>query len=61
METDKKDYKVLLKAFSNDLIISILSILSSRDSYPREISRILGVSETTVSRKLRYLERIGIV
>lgn len=54
-------YKELLKTLSNELTIYILSVLSNRDSYPREIAEILGVDETTVSRKLKKLEKYGIV
>ena len=41
--------------------IEILLVLSVRDSYPREISLITGRDETDVSRRLRRLERAGLV
>ena len=50
-----------MKLLSDDLNVRIVSILWSGPSNPRRLSRILGVDETVVSRRLKSLERAGLV
>ncbi len=51
----------LLKVLSSPINLAILSLVSSRPSYPREIARLLGRDETDVSKRLRILEDYGFV
>ncbi len=51
----------LIKAFSNETNLQILSILRSGSFNPRELARILQKNETDISRRLKALERLGLV
>ncbi|WP_457753307.1 NB-ARC domain-containing protein [Thermococcus sp.] len=51
----------LMKVLSNEVNLQILSILKSGSFNPRELARILQRDETDVSRRLRMLERVGLV
>ena len=53
--------EAFIKALKNKVNLEILILLSSKPSYPREISDILGLDETLVSRRLRELEKLGLV
>ena len=51
----------LLKALSNETNLQILALLRSGSFHPRELARILQKDETDVSRRLKRLEKLGIV
>ncbi|NJE10610.1 tetratricopeptide repeat protein [Thermococcus sp. MAR1] len=51
----------LIKLLSNETNLEILSVLRSGSFNPRELARILGRDETDVSRRLRAMERAGLV
>ncbi len=51
----------MIKWISNQMALSILSILSIRPSNPRSLAHYLGVTEQTVVRKLKQLEKLGLV
>ncbi len=51
----------LMKALSNEVNLQILSILKSGSFNPRELAKILQRDETDVSRRLRTLEKLGLV
>ncbi|MCE4629294.1 MAG: helix-turn-helix domain-containing protein [Desulfurococcales archaeon] len=51
----------ILKAIANPVNLKILLLLTTKPSYPRELARIMGRSETDVSRRLKNLESLGLV
>lgn len=51
----------LTRILGSPVNLQILSILSTRAMYPRELARLLGKDETDVSRRLKRLERLGIL
>ncbi|MEM1606299.1 MAG: tetratricopeptide repeat protein [Fervidicoccaceae archaeon] len=51
----------LLSILSDDIMIKILVILSSSPSSTRGLSRILGVGESSISRRIKRLEALGLV
>jgi len=51
----------LLKLLSNEVNLQILSVLRAGSFNPRELARILHRNETDVSRRLKALERMGLV
>jgi predicted transcriptional regulator len=51
----------LTKLLGSDINLKILAVLSLGDNYPREISNLINVDETDISRRLRKLERMGLV
>ena len=51
----------LMKALSSETNLEILGVLSSGSFHPRELARILQKDETDVSRRLRTLEKLGLV
>lgn len=51
----------LLSILSDELCVKILVILYSSPSNPRRLSRVLGADESSISRRLRALERLGLV
>ena len=51
----------LAQLLSSPYNLDLLLILSIRDSYPRELSLITGRDETDISRRLRRLEKAGLV
>jgi len=51
----------LIKLLSNETNLEILSVLRSGSFNPRELARILGRDETDLSRRLRAMERAGLV
>ncbi|WP_297509821.1 helix-turn-helix domain-containing protein [Thermococcus sp.] len=51
----------LLKLLSNEVNLQILSVLRTGSFNPRELARILQRDESDVSRRLRALERAGLV
>ena len=55
------DIPKLMKVLSNEVNLQILSILKSGSFNPRELARILQRDETDISRRLRMLERLGLV
>ena len=51
----------VLRLLANPLNLDILVLLGAKNSYPRELARILGKDETIISRRLRALEKAGLV
>ena len=51
----------ILKVLSNELNIRIMSILKISPLYPREIAKILSKDESEISRRLKALEKLGLV
>ena len=51
----------LLNLVTNKVNLEILSLLRNEPSYPRMLAEILGKDETHISKRLRMLERAGIV
>lgn len=51
----------ILKLISNITAIRILGELKRNPSYTRELSEKLSLGESVISRKLRELERLGLV
>jgi len=52
---------LLMRSLSNETNLHILSILKSGAFNPRELARILQKDETDISRRLRLLEKAGLV
>ncbi len=52
---------LLMRALSSEVNLHILSILKSGAFNPRELARILQKDETDISRRLKMLERAGLV
>ncbi len=50
-----------LSILSDNIMVKILVMLSSSPSSTRGLSRVLGVGESSISRRLKSLERLGIV
>lgn len=55
------DFRSLMKALSSEVNLEILAVLRTGAFHPRELARILGRDESDVSRRLRQLERLGLV
>ncbi|ACS34250.1 Regulatory protein HTH/ArsR family, disease resistance-related, containing ATPase domain [Thermococcus gammatolerans EJ3] len=51
----------LLKVLSSETNLQILSLLRSGSFHPRELARLLHRSESDVSRRLKKLEKLGLV
>ena len=51
----------LLNTIKNKINIQILLLLSMRPSYTREIAEVLQQDETSISRRLKHLEKLGLV
>ncbi len=51
----------LMRALSSEVNLQILSVLRSGSFHPRELARILQKDESDVSRRLKNLERLGLV
>lgn len=51
----------LMRILSNPVNLELLLLLSTRPAYTRELARLTGRNETEVSRRLRSLERAGLV
>jgi len=51
----------LLDLLTNGVNTEILGLLRNESSYPRILAKILGKDETHISKRLRVLERAGIV
>ena len=51
----------LLRALSSEVNLQILAVLRSGSFHPRELARILQRDESDISRRLRTLERLGLV
>ena len=51
----------LMRILSNPANLELLLLLSTKPSYTRELARLTGRNETEVSRRLRSLERAGLV
>ena len=51
----------LLKVLSSEVNLQILSVLRSGSFHPRELARILQRDESDISRRLKKLERLGLV
>jgi len=60
-ETLKLKNTRLLRLLSDRVAIGVINVLKQGPSYTRELATILGVGESIVSRKLRDLERLGVV
>jgi len=60
-EQDHSKISEIFKILSNPVNLEIVMFLSISPTYPRELSRILGRSETDISRRLKRLEKLGIV
>jgi len=50
-----------LRELANRTNQSVLTLLAVEPSYPRRIGALLGLSETEVARRLRRLEKLGLV
>ncbi|WP_048152460.1 helix-turn-helix domain-containing protein [Palaeococcus ferrophilus] len=55
------DLRSLLRILSSEANLRILSLLSTRAMNPRELARLLNRDESDVSRRLRVLEKAGLV
>jgi ATP/maltotriose-dependent transcriptional regulator MalT len=55
------ELKNLLRILSSEVNLQILSLLSTKAMNPRELARLLNRDESDVSRRLRALERAGLV
>ncbi len=51
----------ILKVLMNEVNIQILTVLKTGSLNPRQIARVLKRDETDISRKLKQLERVGLV
>ncbi len=60
-KTGKDMEKELLKFLTNDLVVRIFLTLCSEPMNTRGLARILGVDETIISKKLRKMEKLGLV
>jgi len=60
-EQEQSKISEIFKILSNPVNLEIIMFLSISPTYPRELSRILGRSETDISRRLKRLEKLGIV
>jgi len=58
-ESEKLD--IVINAIKNKINIQILLLLSIKPSYTREIADVLKLDETSISRRLKLLEQLGIV
>ena len=58
---DDRGEKEIIKLLTNDLVIKIFTTLLSEPMNTRKLSSVLGVDETLVSRKLRAMEKAGLV
>jgi len=58
-EPEKLD--VIINSIKNKINIQILLLLSIKPSYTREIADVLKLDETSVSRRLKLLEELGVV
>ena len=61
MVVDPLEASRLLKMLSKEVNLQILSVLRAGSFNPRELARILHRNETDVSRRLKALERMGLV
>ncbi|ASJ02678.1 ArsR family transcriptional regulator [Thermococcus profundus] len=61
MPQRKENVPSVLKLLSSEVNLEILSILRSGSFNPRELAKILGRDETDVSRRLKALEKAGLV
>jgi len=52
---------ILINSIKNKINIQILLLLSIKPSYTREIADVLRVDESSISRRLKLLERMGVV
>ncbi|WP_297093303.1 tetratricopeptide repeat protein [Thermococcus sp.] len=55
------EIRSLLKALSSEANLQILSVLRSGSFHPRELARLLQRDESDISRRLKNLERLGLV
>src|SRR3972149_12075642 len=53
--------KNLLRVVASTVNIDVLNVIRQEPSSPREIARFLGKNETDISRRLRLMEKAGIV
>ena len=61
LDSDPSHAVEVLNFISNPDNFQLLRLLAKRCSYPRELARILGKSESTISRSLRRAEELGLV
>ncbi|BEP17318.1 hypothetical protein PYJP_06700 [Pyrofollis japonicus] len=61
LRDDFEEVARVFRLLSNPGNIELLAVLSSGEFNPRELARLLGRDETDVSRRLRRLERMGLV
>lgn len=61
MPRKKENVPSVLKLLSSEINLEILSVLRSGSFNPRELAKILGKNETDISRRLKALERAGLV
>ncbi len=64
MSSNKDTYsskRELIRLLTNELVVKIFTTLTTEPMNTRRLSRILGVDETIVSRKLKAMERAGLV
>jgi len=58
-ESEKLD--IIINSIRNKINIQILLLLSIKPSYTREIAEVLKLDESSISRRLKLLEQLGIV
>jgi len=58
-ESEKLD--IIINSIRNKINIQILLLLSIKPSYTREIADILKLDESSISRRLKLLEQLGVV
>ncbi len=56
-----RDVGRILRLLSNPVNLELLILLNTKPSYPRELARLTGRDETDVSRRLKLLEKAGLV
>ncbi len=60
-QTEFSDEREIIKFLTNDLVVRIFVTLCAEPMNTRGLSRILGVHETIVSKKLKFMEKLGLV
>ncbi len=61
MERGRRHSLELLRAVSNPVNLELLAHLTTGPSYPRELARLLGRSESDIARRLKKLEKLGLI
>ncbi|ADM28647.1 transcriptional regulator, ArsR family [Ignisphaera aggregans DSM 17230] len=58
-ESERLD--IIINSIKNKINIQILLLLSIKPSYTREIANVLNLDESSISRRLKFLEQLGVV